>query len=114
MGNIDKTRADFETAFSVPVASLEPEKGVVMLFSNPTEEYTDKGKYETSLDLAELEKKLCEPEFMRCHRLTIIRVSRISQVEPYGLWTYLVNLDGIKETALMTKENFDRVREWYG
>ncbi len=76
--------------------------------------YTDRGRYETSLNLSDLEKKLKEPEFLRCHRSNIIKISRISQVEPYGRWTYLVHLDGIRETALMTKENFDRIREWYG
>ena len=76
--------------------------------------YTDRERVETSLNLSELEKKLKEPDFLRCHRSNIIRVSRISQIEPYGRWTYLVHLDGIRETALMTKENFDRVREWYG
>ena len=75
--------------------------------------YTEKQVFETSRSISELEKKLPEPEFMRCHRSYLIRTSRIKSMEPYGRWTYLVRFDGIQADALMTKDSFDRLKEWY-
>ena len=73
--------------------------------------YTENGCYETSRSLTELEKILPPPEFVRCHRSYLIRVSRIQSLEPYGRWTYLVRFQGTDQTAYMTKENFDKLKE---
>ena len=75
--------------------------------------YTENKVFETSRPLTELESKLPKPDFLRCHRSYVIRVSRIRAIEPYGRWTYRILFNGISADALMTKENFDRLKESY-
>jgi two-component system LytT family response regulator len=59
--------------------------------------------------MQEMEKRLPAPKFLRAHRSHIINVDRISSIEPYGRWTFIVKFAGIKEDALITKEKFDEI-----
>ena len=70
---------------------------------------TAKEKIETAMTMQEIEKKLSGPMFLRAHRSYIINVERISGIEPYGRWTYIVKFAGIKEDALITKEKFEEI-----
>ncbi|HIR75706.1 MAG TPA: response regulator transcription factor [Candidatus Choladousia intestinipullorum] len=72
--------------------------------------YTEKDSYATSASLSELEKKLDKEQFLRSHKSYIINLSRISRIEPYGRWTYVVHFEGRKEDALLTAEKFEEIR----
>ncbi|MBQ4187722.1 MAG: response regulator transcription factor [Firmicutes bacterium] len=70
---------------------------------------TAKERIETNMTMQEMEKRLPAPKFLRAHRSYIINVDRISSIEPYGRWTFIVKFAGIKEDALITKEKFDEI-----
>lgn len=78
---------------------------------NMTQIVTLDENYRTSISLSNLEEKLNPAEFMRCHKSYIVRLDKISKIEPYGRWTYVVKFKGSNETALMTAENYDEIRK---
>ncbi|MBQ0000623.1 MAG: response regulator transcription factor [Clostridiales bacterium] len=73
---------------------------------------TQKETYKCSTSLSELEQKLTG-DFMRSHRSYIINTSMISKMEPYGRWTYVVHFNGIKETALITSQKYEELKNLY-
>lgn len=75
---------------------------------------TTEGVYKTSVALSGIEEKLSGEEFMRCHKSYIINISRITQIEPYGRWTYVVKLKGTENTALMTAQNYETIKAMFG
>lgn len=81
---------------------------------NATRIVTAEETYKTSVALGILEEKLNPAEFMRCHKSYIINVSRISKIEPYGRWTYIVKFKGIQESALMTAQNYEELKKLFG
>ena len=68
-------------------------------------------KYLTSQSLSSLEEKLDASRFMRCHKSYIIRVDAIKKLEVYGRWTYTVHLKDTEETALMTNQKYDEIKQ---
>lgn len=70
--------------------------------------------YKTSVSLSSLEDKLNPEEFMRCHKSYIISLHRITKIEPYGRWTYIVKFKGISESALMTSKCYDEIKKMFG
>lgn len=81
---------------------------------NATSIVTEEEVYKTSAALSALEEKLNGTEFMRCHKSYIINLSRITKIEPYGRWTYVVRFKGTKETALMTSLNYEEIKRMFG
>ena len=81
---------------------------------NATNIVTGEEIYKTSAALGAIEEKLSPAEFMRCHKSYIINVSRISRIEPYGRWTYIVKFKGTSETALMTAQNYEQIKKIFG
>ncbi len=75
---------------------------------------TTEGIYKTSVALSGIEEKLSSEEFMRCHKSYIINISRITRIEPYGRWTYVVKLKGTDNTALMTAQNYEMIKSMFG
>lgn len=69
--------------------------------------------YKTSVALGNIEEKLEESEFMRCHKSYIIKLSEISQIEVYGRWTYIVKFKNTECTALMTAQKYEEVKKRY-
>ena len=69
--------------------------------------------YRTSIGLGEIEEKLPRTEFMRCHKSYIVNISMISKIEPYGRWTYVVKFKGISETALITAQNYEELKNLF-
>ncbi len=65
----------------------------------------------TSVSLASLEEKLNPARFMRCHKSYIVHLDKISKIEPYGRWTYVVKFKGCKETALLTSAHYEEVKK---
>ena len=68
---------------------------------NATRIVTAEEEYRVQVSLGGIEEKLNPAEFMRCHKSYIVNLSKISKLEPYGRWTYVVKFKGMKmHTAL--------------
>ena len=67
----------------------------------------------TSASLSEIEGRLDPRIFMRSHKSYIVNVTRIKTIEPYGRWTYTAKFSGMKKDALITKENYEQIRQMY-
>lgn len=70
--------------------------------------------YKTSVSLSSLEEKLDDKDFMRCHKSYIISLHRITKIEPYGRWTYIVKFKGTGESALMTAKCYEEIKKMFG
>lgn len=81
---------------------------------NATKIVTEDENYKTSAALGTIEEKLNGTEFMRCHKSYIINLSKITKIEPYGRWTYIVKFKGTSETALMTAQNYEEIKKIFG
>ncbi|MBQ8599020.1 MAG: response regulator transcription factor [Oscillospiraceae bacterium] len=69
--------------------------------------------FQNSASLSDIESKLDPTEFFRCHKSYIINLSCISRIEPYGRWTFSVSLKGCDDTALMTAQNYESLKELF-
>lgn len=70
-------------------------------------------QYKTSISLSEMETKLDAGKFMRCHKSYIINLSKVTRMEPYGRWTYVVKFKDCEETALMTSQNYEEIKKMF-
>ncbi|MGI5885345.1 MAG: LytR/AlgR family response regulator transcription factor [Candidatus Spyradocola sp.] len=75
--------------------------------------YTADGSYSTSDSLAEVEERLDPELFFRCHKSYIINLSCIDSITPYGRWTYVVQLHGTSQDALITHEKYEELEKLY-
>jgi len=76
--------------------------------------YTSDGnRYVTADSLADMEAKLDPAVFFRCHKSYIINLQQIDQIMPYGRWTYIVRMRGIKQDALITQDKFEELKDIY-
>lgn len=67
----------------------------------------------TSVALGSIAEKLNPTEFMRCHKSYIINMPMITQIEPYGRWTFVVKFKGTDATALMTAKNYEEIKKLF-
>lgn len=74
---------------------------------------TAKEQYKTSISLTEMEAKLDADRFMRCHKSYIVNLSRITRIEPYGRWTYVVKFRDCGMSALMTSRSYEEVKRLF-
>lgn len=88
------------------IAYIERESGMTCIV-------TSEGIYHTSVSLGELEEKLDGNQFMRSHKSYIINVKKISSIEPYGRWTYVVKFKGVSSSALITHEKYTEIKDGY-
>ena len=65
----------------------------------------------TSASLSSIQEKLDQDKFMRCHKSYIIRLEAVKKLEIYGRWTYTVTLRDTDETALMTTEKYNEMKQ---
>ena len=65
----------------------------------------------TATSLTAIQEKLDPSQFMRCHKSYIIRLSAVRKLEVYGRWTYTVTLKDTSETALMTSEKYNEMKQ---
>ncbi len=75
--------------------------------------YTPHDRYTTSDGLSEIEEKLDDGMFFRCHKSYIININYISRIFPYGRWTYIVKLKGTDKDALMTRDSYDKLEKLF-
>lgn len=73
----------------------------------------DGGRYVTGDSLADTEAKLDPAVFFRCHKSYIINLNHISNITPYGRWTYVVRLTGITQDALITHEKYEELERMF-
>ena len=78
---------------------------------NMTQIITKDEVLRTSISLGALEEKLNPNDFIRCHKSYIVHMDKISKIEPYGRWTYVVKFKGCNETALMTSEKYEDIKK---
>ena len=76
--------------------------------------YTRNGeRYSIADSLSELEARLPADVFFRSHKSYIINLNHIKDITPYGRWTYVVRMDGIKQDALITHTKYDELAEMF-
>ncbi|MCL2201171.1 MAG: LytTR family DNA-binding domain-containing protein [Oscillospiraceae bacterium] len=90
-----------------------PVKDILMVYRENKVTYieTTQESYTTSESLTSFESKLAGGDFFRCHRAYIISVPSVSNIHPYGRWTYTVSLRGTENTALITHEKLEELQE---
>ncbi|MBC7341877.1 MAG: response regulator transcription factor [Clostridia bacterium] len=64
--------------------------------------------------LGVIEKRLGGEPFLRCHRGYIINLNFIKELIPWGRDTYLVRMEHTDQTALMTEDKAEALRERFG
>jgi len=74
---------------------------------------TAKEQYKTSISLSDVEAKLDADRFMRCHKSYIVNLSRITRIEPYGRWTYVVKFRDCGLSALMTARSYEEIKRLF-
>ena len=74
---------------------------------------SDGSRYVTSDSLSELEQRLPEEIFFRCHKSYIVNLNHIDSIAPYGRWTYIVKLRGTDRDALITHERFEALQSLF-
>ena len=76
--------------------------------------YTAKDHYTTSESLSEIEGRLSQTIFFRCHKSYIINLTMISKIFPYGRWTYLIKLKNTEKDALITSDRYEVLQNFFG
>ena len=71
------------------------------------------GRYVTGDSLGETEARLDPAVFFRCHKSYIINLNQISNITPYGRWTYVVRLNGTTHDALITHEIYEELEQLF-
>ena len=71
------------------------------------------GRYVTGDSLGETEARLDPAVFFRSHKSYIINLNHISNITPYGRWTYVVRLSGITQDALITHEKYEELEKLF-
>lgn len=71
----------------------------------------DGARYVVSDGMAELDERLPDDLFFRTHKSYIVNLNLIESIQPYGRWTYIVKLKGLKDDALITHERFEELQK---
>nr|WP_302600303.1 LytTR family DNA-binding domain-containing protein [uncultured Cellulosilyticum sp.] len=72
--------------------------------------YTTYDTFTTSASLGDIEAKLDTERFMRSHKSYIVNISQITKIMPYGRWTYIIKFKEIEETALITQDKYEELK----
>lgn len=76
--------------------------------------YTATEHYSTSEGLSEIEGRLNQTIFFRCHKSYIINLTYVSKIFPYGRWTYLIKLKNTEKDALITSDRYEVLQKFFG
>ena len=71
----------------------------------------DGTRYVVGDGMAELDERLPDELFFRTHKSYIVNLNLIESIAPYGRWTYVVKLKGLKDDALITHERFEELQK---
>jgi len=72
--------------------------------------YTKDGdRFAVSDSLSDIESRLPADVFFRSHKSYIINLNHIKDITPYGRWTYVVRMNGIKQDALITHAKYEEL-----
>lgn len=71
----------------------------------------DGTRYVVGDGMAELDERLPDEIFFRTHKSYIVNLNLIESIAPYGRWTYVVKLKGLKDDALITHERFEELQK---
>ena len=71
----------------------------------------DGARYVVPDGMAELDERLPDAIFFRTHKSYIVNLNLIDSIQPYGRWTFIVKLKGLKEDALITHERFEELQK---
>ncbi len=76
--------------------------------------YTKSGeRYSVSDSLSDMEGRLPGNVFFRSHKSYIINLNHIKDITPYGRWTYVVRMEGIKQDALITHTKYEELESMF-
>ena len=65
----------------------------------------------TTVSLSSIQEMLDPARFLRCHKSYIIKTETVKKLEIYGRWTYTVTLKDTEETALMTADKYNEMKQ---
>ena len=71
----------------------------------------DGTRYNVGDGMADLDERLPDDLFFRTHKSYIVNLNLIESIQPYGRWTYVVKLRGLKDDALITHERFEELQK---
>ena len=71
----------------------------------------DGTRYVVGDGMAELDERLPDELFFRTHKSYIVNLNLIESIQPYGRWTYVVKLRGLRDDALITHERFEELQK---
>ncbi len=71
----------------------------------------DGARYVVGDGMAELDERLPDAIFFRTHKSYIVNLNLIESIAPYGRWTFIVKLKGLKDDALITHERFEELQK---
>lgn len=71
----------------------------------------DGARYVVGDGMAELDERLPDDTFFRTHKSYIVNLNLIESIAPYGRWTFVVKLKGLKDDALITHERFEELQK---
>ena len=74
----------------------------------------DGTRYVVGDGMADLDDRLPDDLFFRTHKSYIVNLNLIDSIQPYGRWTYVVKLRGMKDDALITHERFEILQRMFG
>jgi len=75
--------------------------------------YTEKSKVITTESLSHIEERLDFNKFMRTHKSYIVNISRITNIYPYGRWTYILKFGNLEIDALITHKKFNELEKFF-
>jgi len=71
----------------------------------------DGTRYVVGDGMAELDERLPDDMFFRTHKSYIVNLNLIDSIAPYGRWTFIVKLKGLKDDALITHDRFEELQK---
>lgn len=71
----------------------------------------DGTRYNVGDGMADLDERLPDDLFFRTHKSYIVNLNLIESIQPYGRWTYIVKLRGLRDDALITHERFEELQK---
>ena len=73
----------------------------------------DGARYTVPDGMAEIDERLPDDLFFRTHKSYIVNLKLIESIQPYGRWTWIVKLKGLKDDALITHERYEALQSMF-